>query len=404
MPKRLSLLAAALIAIAACVDDSRSAPETAVLGVSLEATRQLAGAHFRGLWVSKRQTTVGTPKSDDGDAYFDNIFALCQKEGVNFIRISMYWEAYVASPAEFVNELHTIAQHADAAGVKVLWCNSQWMVSTAMPAGSGTGIGFPMEYMGRYRDFVGTDAERVKAFWRDFWDRSVTHDVTGTDMWSDMADFLDVVAAAVDGYSSTWGYEFINEPWVGTSPDSSVNRSNIPKMGAFSAFITERLRTRTAKPLAFNIMFQGGTFSADWRQVIPGFDPITKTVDADKSRNFVVSYHIYDNAPALQGTTLDKIRSIALAVPGPSNGWWVLSEYNVDAGSTLTEQIAIDFGAISRQYGAVAIAMESIRPTAYTKDWTRDLQRYDFTTGKRALTAAGLHWMKSLDAYRDGAP
>lgn len=361
---------------------------------------RLAGAHFRGLWISKKQRTPAPPTGGDGTDYFKNLFALLREQQVDFLRASIYWEAYVGAPAQVLAELRAIAELADASDIRVLYDNHQWMVSSALPAGKSEGVGFPIEYVGPYASVPGTDEDRARAFWKDFWNRDIKHATRKTDMWTDMAAFMKTVVETVDGHRSTWGYQIINEPWAATSRDPRDSAAALPKMGAFNEFMVRELGAKTSKPLVFNVMFQSGTFQAEWERVIPGYDAaLRKVADPTKCRNFVLDYHIYGAPPAGVKASLAKIQALANVIEGPTKGWWICGEYNVDPGEKLTEEAAVALGAVLRDHGARAVCFETLRAPSW-KDWTRHLTEYDAKAGKRVLTKAGQLWIRSLQEFR----
>jgi hypothetical protein len=167
---------------------------------------------------------------------------------MNTVRYVFTWEAYEKNPLLFMNELSTVAQTADMFGLKVIYANDQYLVSSWL--NTQLGYGFPsvffLKNITKYpKDSGGSfDSPTVHRWWTDWYNRSIS-DTYGNDGWTLQADFLKKIVKVVDNHTSTLGYEILNEPEV-----YSIDQWE--KLGKYNTFMTNELRTVTYKAIVFD--------------------------------------------------------------------------------------------------------------------------------------------------------
>jgi len=172
---------------------------------------------------------------------------MISEAGLNHVRFLFYWEAYEKNPELFMKEIESVAKAADKYGIKVIYDNHQWHTSSWLES---KGTGFPWSLLqgnSKYDKGGGgnTPDTTAKAFWNDWWNRSVK-DKQGRDGWTLLADFLKKIVKVVDNHSSTLGYEILSEPHVD-------NANQWPKIGEFNTFMVGDLRNATQKTIAYSM-------------------------------------------------------------------------------------------------------------------------------------------------------
>ncbi len=206
------------------------------------------GVNMRGVY-----TAVSEPKGNISAVslpanYYEDSFRILSDAGMNHVRYTLYWEAYVVNPASFMNELQMVANAADKYGINVIYDNHQFHTSSYLNPQRGNG--FPSSLLESNPKFsYGSGGspkyQTAKLWWTDWWNRSI-RDVNGTDGWILLLGFLQKIVNTVDSHPSTLGYEILSEPQVHSSDQWK-------KIGTFNSFMVNELRKITQKTLAYSM-------------------------------------------------------------------------------------------------------------------------------------------------------
>jgi hypothetical protein len=206
------------------------------------------GVNMRGVY-----TAVSEPKGNISAVslpanYYEDSFRILSDAGMNHVRYTLYWEAYVVNPTSFMNELQMVANAADKYGINVIYDNHQFHTSSYLNPQRGNG--FPSSLFESNPKFSygaggSPKYETAKLWWTDWWNRSI-RDVNGTDGWVLLLGFLQKIVNAVDSHPSTLGYEILSEPQVHSSDQWE-------KIGMFNSFMVNELRKITQKTLAYSM-------------------------------------------------------------------------------------------------------------------------------------------------------
>ncbi len=201
----------------------------------------LLGINFNSIWCAKYQNRSSMPIPPD--SYIDDSFKIFQREGINCIRILIYWESYEHNTKEFLEELDFISNTADKYNILCIYDNHQWECSSYL----GYGIGFPNSLLIPY--FHKEDPKKIlmnpptqddlKNFWNNWWDRKLVT-VEGKDGWDAQLDYLEIVIKRVKDKKSTLGFEILNEPQV-------YRWSDLKTVGKYHDHILEKLSLITDK-------------------------------------------------------------------------------------------------------------------------------------------------------------
>jgi hypothetical protein len=205
------------------------------------------GVNMRGVHTAVSETKSNATRSLPAN-YYEDSFRILSEAGMNHVRYTVYWEAYVVNPTLFMNELQMVANTADKYGLKVIYDNHQFHTSSYLNPQRGNG--FPSALLEGDPKFPygagGSPKYQAASFWwTDWWNRSI-RDVNGTDGWFLLLGFLQKIVSAVDSHPSTLGYEILSEPQV-HSPDQWE------KIGVFNSFMVNELRKITQKTLAYSM-------------------------------------------------------------------------------------------------------------------------------------------------------
>ena len=233
----ISLLAAVLGSNAVVVSNAQLA--------HVDNNEPLNGVVLKGAYVNMKQDDNGSPSAPSN--YIDNSLKMISEAGLNHVRFLFYWEAYEKNAELLMKEIESVAKAADKYGIKVIYDNHQWHTSSWLES---KGTGFPWSLLqgnSKYDKGGGgnTPDATAKAFWNDWWNRSVK-DKQGRDGWTLLADFLKKIVKVVDNHSSTLGYEILSEPHVD-------NANQWPKIGEFNTFMVGDLRNATQKTIAYSM-------------------------------------------------------------------------------------------------------------------------------------------------------
>ena len=136
----------------------------------------------------------------------------------------------------------------------------------------------------------------AKKWWTNWWNRSI-NDTNGNDGWILQAEFLKKVVTTVDKYTSTLGYEILNEPQI-------HNIDQWEKIGEYNTYITNKLRELTQRTIAYdmNIPVDLG----DDSQIDMTPENLAKMAPANKT-NVIFKFSIYGipQPNTYQGDRLD---------------------------------------------------------------------------------------------------
>jgi Cellulase (glycosyl hydrolase family 5) len=206
------------------------------------------GVNMRGVHTAASETKSNASAISLPANYYEDSFRILSEAGMNHVRYTLYWEAYVVNPTLFINELQTVANTADKYGLKVIYDNHQFHTSSYLNPQRGNG--FPWALLEGDPKFPygaggSPKYQAASLWWTDWWNRSI-RDVNGTDGWLLLLGFLQRVVNAVDSHPSTLGYEVLSEPQV-HSPDQWE------KIGTFNSFMVNELRKITQKTIAYSM-------------------------------------------------------------------------------------------------------------------------------------------------------
>jgi Cellulase (glycosyl hydrolase family 5) len=240
---------------------------TSILGVTtnqVHTTGASREAPFQGVNMDGYYTTVAELR-DYGKPpplnYYNDSFRIFSEAGLSSVRYLFTWESYEKNPGLFINELLNVSKTADKWGLKLVYANDQFHISSWLDPKSG--YGFPSYLFtpnkNRYPFGGGgsSDTEVARSWWTDWYNQTI-RDAYGHDGWTMQADFLKKVVAVVDRHESTLGYEILNEPAV-----FSVDQWD--KIGSYNTFIASKLRQITNKTIFFDRQLPddiGGTIEA----------------------------------------------------------------------------------------------------------------------------------------------
>lgn len=206
------------------------------------------GVNMRGVYTAVSETKNNVSAVSLPANYYEDSFRILSQAGMNHVRYTLYWEAYVVNPTSFISELQTVANAADKYGINVIYDNHQFHTSSYLNPERGNG--FPSSLLESNPKFSygaggSPKYQTAKLWWTDWWNRSI-RDVNGTDGWVLLLGFLQKIVNAVDSHPSTLGYEILSEPQVHSSDQWQ-------KIGTFNSFMVDELRKITQKTLAYSM-------------------------------------------------------------------------------------------------------------------------------------------------------
>ena len=161
------------------------------------ATKQSAskepflGINMRGYYTSMPQLRDGF-KSPFPNNYYESSFQTISKtHAIDHLRYRFYWESYVRNSTAFMNEIEQVANAADKYGIKIVYDNHQFHISSWLNVERGTG--FPIYLFNDsllYEHDSGGAPKSVgaKTWWTNWWNNAI--EVNGTDGWTLQLDFL----------------------------------------------------------------------------------------------------------------------------------------------------------------------------------------------------------------------
>jgi hypothetical protein len=206
------------------------------------------GVNMRGVHTAVSETKSNASSISLPANYYEDSFRILSEAGMNHVRYTLYWEAYVVNPTLFMNELQMVANTADKYGLKVIYDNHQFHTSSFLNPQRGNG--FPWALLEGDPKFPygaggSPKYQAASLWWTDWWNRSI-RDVNGTDGWVLLLGFLQGIVNAVDSHPSTLGYEILSEPQVHSDDQWEM-------VGQFNTFMVNELRKVTQKTLAYSM-------------------------------------------------------------------------------------------------------------------------------------------------------
>jgi hypothetical protein len=170
-------------------------------------------------------------------------FSQIRANGWNLLRVNLYWYIYMINPSQYISDAQTIAWYAEQNGLYVMWdLNHQAHASSQYISDGSPGFGFPTSITAPYPN--------ESAFWTAWWANQTTYN--GQNGWSLDLQYDLQIAKAVDNYSSTLGYEIMNEPAIFSSTGTRSGFYNFQGMQQFNNYIGKGLRTVTSKIIFFD--------------------------------------------------------------------------------------------------------------------------------------------------------
>jgi cellulase (glycosyl hydrolase family 5)/concanavalin A-like lectin/glucanase superfamily protein len=166
--------------------------------------------------------------------------------GFKAIRVPYYWESYVFSSTDFMNEIDLIAKTAQNNKLCVIFDNHHFYATSywnLQVAGKSDGRGFPSfvvkGFPAKNNDYIAT----AGPFWKAFLSNS--YSIDGKKVWDVQADFFAKIIAKVDSYTSVAGYEILNEPHL-------FDESDYAKLGAYNTYMAKKIRALSDKKILFD--------------------------------------------------------------------------------------------------------------------------------------------------------
>ncbi|MGI0012615.1 MAG: cellulase family glycosylhydrolase [Nitrososphaera sp.] len=221
-------------------DESVDPPETS--DCSDVPLSELRGAVFLDPILSKRENGGYVISKWE---QVNKSISYVSANGLNFIRVPYYWEAYVYNSKEFLDRIQEIAQAADENDVCVVFSNFHWYTTSYWKldvVGNSDGNGFPsfvVKNFPRKNDYDST----AKPFWNAFLNNNIT--VNGTKVWDVQSNFIKAVIDRVDHYGSVSGYEILNEPHL-------FDSTQYDKLGNYHTYMAKKIRSITDKKVFFD--------------------------------------------------------------------------------------------------------------------------------------------------------
>ena len=169
--------------------------------------------------------------------------------GMNLVRVPIYWESYANNSAAFLNELEVVARTAADNDICVIFDNHHWYTSSywdIKKLGDAEGRGFPSFVV---RDFPlvqsnDTYLSTAAPFWTAFLRNDIT--VEGKkQIWDLQLEFFESVIARVDGFDNVVGYEILNEPHI-------FSASQYDDLGKYHTYMAKGIREVSDKKIFFD--------------------------------------------------------------------------------------------------------------------------------------------------------
>jgi len=210
-------------------------------------------------------------------------FPQLKANGWNLVRANMHWNEYVVDPAQYLSNMQEIAWYAEQNGIYVIWdMIHQDGTSSQFTVDGSKGVGFPT--------FLTAPYPTEDAFWTAWWENQTSYQ--GVNGWSMARQYNTQVVQAIDNYSSTLGYELINEPPVYSSNNSSsIGSFNLNGMAEYNNYVASGIRSYSSKI----IMYDRPYLNPDITPACIIASPSCLLTIAPKVPNIALDYHQYNN-------------------------------------------------------------------------------------------------------------
>jgi hypothetical protein len=166
--------------------------------------------------------------------------------GFNAVRVPYYWEAYINDPTTFMAELELVAKKAQDNNICVIYDNHHFYTSSYWNLnveGKSDGRGFPSfvvkNFPAKNNDYIAT----AGPFWNAFLGNS--YSINGQKIWDVQFSFFSKVINKVKGFSSTAGFEILNEPHL-------FKQADYDKLGNYNTWMAKKIRSITDAKIYFD--------------------------------------------------------------------------------------------------------------------------------------------------------
>jgi hypothetical protein len=208
------------------------------------------GVNFDGIKISDYQNRS---KSPPPQKYIRDSFNIFSNNGINIVRIPVYWESCENDPTGFIDELSLISDEAGKNNISCIYDNHQWECSSFL----GYGIGFPNSIVSPLFQNNSTkhdpnkppSKKDVEKFWNNWWDRTAKS-TDGEDGWTKHLEFIQKVIKTVNNKKSTAAFELLNEPQV-------FRYGDFKKVSNYHDYLLSGINDLTDKPLIFCYSYSG---------------------------------------------------------------------------------------------------------------------------------------------------
>jgi hypothetical protein len=261
---------------------------------------------------------------DPPENYISDSFKIFSENGLNCIRIPVYWESYEKDPDGFIQELDTISNEADKYEIECIYDNHQWNCSSFL----GFGIGFPNSILSLVFKNKQTSENSLEPpsktdltkFWNDWWDRKIKNSEL-KDGWEMQLEFLQTVIERVNHKKSTFGFEILNEPQVFRQKDFKI-------VGNYHYYFLKNLEVLTDKTLFFCYTSSGSSTAINfpWEQA--------KTKPSIDIKNHVI-FDVHPYPPYYVTILYYKLISVLMR-----NNLLFIGEFNSGIGKNTTVNLS----------------------------------------------------------------
>jgi hypothetical protein len=302
----------------------------------------LFGVNFNCFRCATYQNRSNMPEPPD--SYIDDSFKIFHEEGLNCIRIPIYWESYEHNPDEFIKELVHISSTADKYNIFCIYDNHQWECSSYL----GYGIGFPNSLLKQY--YPKDDPKKtsmnppsgndIRNFWNNWWDRKL-ETAEGIDGWNAQLEYLEKVVNQVKDSKSTFGFEILNEP--------QVHRwSDFKNVGKYHNYILDMLALKTNKK--FFLCWTNSSLSIE--NILPEEQAKVKPSSTSFKNNLIYDIHPYP--PSIPMMTFYKATSFLM-----DNIPIYAGEFNcgIKKGVTINESDFVKYINLLKQFSVSGCAL-----------------------------------------------
>jgi hypothetical protein len=260
------------------------------------STAQTMWASLRG--VNYFWTTVVDPSRPIVVAPPPSVsFPQMRKNGWNLIRVTMHWNEYEVDPSQYIGNMRTIALYAEQNGLKIIWdlihqagTSSQYIVD------GERGVGIPA--------FLTEPYQTPRAFWYAWWANKTSYNGVGG--WYLALQYDIQIVRAVNNYTSTLGYEIMNEPPLfplNTTTGTTV--FDFSGMQEFNSYIATNLRHITSDIIVYDRPYLHPDVLPSCVSEVPS---CLLEVMPTRVSDIALDYHQYDT---LNATLLSEIQAFS---------------------------------------------------------------------------------------------